>query len=283
MSTQARVTSDSDPPELRYRNQAAQRVLVLLSEFAIGDESRGVSELSRATGLSKNMVARILATLEKDAWVVRDATGQRYQLGYRMFELKVDEESFDLRSVCHASLEQLHSLTGESVFLSIIVGGNRVNIDWIEGQGRRVSFGQRGRSVPLHCTKMSRLLLAHLPDRDISAYLDGAQPLDQYDEIFPDTGVTTAEVVWRDIRAMRGAPHVIWRSPKQFGSAYVAFPIPGADGRLHAIVTIGGPMERFRPESAATSRAVEAVIEKLRQQYRPLRPLPVAVSDRAPQ
>jgi DNA-binding IclR family transcriptional regulator len=275
------ITSTVVGTSSRYRNQATQRVLNLLLMFVGPEETRGVSELSRASGMNKNMVHRALATLVDAGYVVRDRSGERYQLGYRILDLHLDDGILDLRALCRPTLEQLHAVTRESVFLSIIVGRNRVNVDWIEALGRRVSFGQRGRSVPLHCTKMSRLLLAHLDDAEIESYLAGAAPLDQFDALFPDTAVTTEASVWHEIRAMRGADYVTWRSPKQFGGAYVSFPIPGADGRLHAIVTIGGPMERFDPERIVRLNAIWAAVEQLRQQCLAFVPAPVVVADGA--
>src|SRR5262249_37729027 len=97
-------------------------------------------------------------------------------LGYRVLTVGGGDDAFDLRALCRPALEELHVLTAESVFLSIIVGRARVNVDWIEARGRRVSASQRGRSVPLHCTKMSRALLACLDDREIEAYLASAAP-----------------------------------------------------------------------------------------------------------
>lgn len=273
-----------DAPEAarpgRYRNQATQRVLELLKMFTGGSETRGVTELAEAAGMTKSMVHRALSTLEEAGYLARDRSGERYQLGFRILHLQVDDETFDLRALCRATLERLHALTRESVFLSIIVGGNRVNVDWIEGQGRRVSVGQRGRSVPLHCTKVSRMLLASLPDSEIEAYLANAAPLDQFDDIFPDMGATTADSVWRDIHAMRGAEYVTWRSPQKYGAAYVAFPIPGADGRLHGIVTIGGPMGRFDPEATVAQSAVKSAVAQLQQQCVAFTPAPIVISGR---
>jgi DNA-binding IclR family transcriptional regulator len=182
--------------------------------------------------------------------------------------------------LCRATLERLHASTRESVFLSIIVGGNRVNVDWIEGQGRRVSVGQRGRSVPPHCTKVSRMLLSYLPDSEIEAYLANGAPLNQFDDTFPDMGVTTAESLWHDIRTMRGAEYVTWRSPQKYGAAYLAFPIPGADGRLHGIVTIGGPMERFDPEATVKQSAIRSAVAQLQQQCVAFTSAPIVISGR---
>jgi DNA-binding IclR family transcriptional regulator len=264
----------------RYRNQAAGRVLALLKVFVGVEDSCGVTELSRATGMTKSIVHRALATLVDGGYVTRDMQGNRYRLGHRILDLHIGDETLDLPGLCRPTLEHLHALTGESVFLSIVVGRNRVNVDWIEGQGRRVSFSQRGRSVPLHCTKMSRFLLAHLPDRDIDAYLAAAAPLDQFDDLFPDMGVTTVDSVWRDIRAMRNADEITWQSPQKFGAAYVAFPIPGFDGRLHGIVTIGGPMERFDPQAVVDQNPIRAAVTQLQQQCRAFAPPSVVISGR---
>ena len=262
----------------RYGNQATQRVLRLLKEFIGGEDTRGVSELSRAMGMNKNMVHRALTTLVEGGYLVRDQGGDRYQLGYRLLNFSIDERATDIRELARPALEQLHAVTSESVFLSIIVGSNRVNVDWIEGQGRRVSLGQRGRSVPLHTTKMSRMLLAHLPDAVISAYLAAAGPLDQFDAVYPTAQPTTIKSINADIEAMRGADHSAYRNPKQFDAAYAMFPIPGAGGRLHGIITIGGPAERFDPDDVVKRDAVLQIIRQLRQRCALLRPVPVVVA-----
>ena len=264
----------------RYPNQATQRVLQLLAVFCASDQPRGVSELSRETGTNKNMVHRILSTLVEAGYVVRDPSGERYQLGYRILNLHTEDHIFDLREIGRPVLEKLHSMTKESVFLSIIVGANRVNVDWIEGKGRRVSFGERGRSVPLHHSVMSRFLLAHLQDRDIESYLIAAEPLDQFDSLYPDAPASDRKAIWTEVHEMRGKPYLIWRSPKQFGGAYIAFPLPGANGLLHGIVTIGGPIERFDPALIINNPNAMALVDNLQRVCRSVTPLPVVLTDR---
>jgi DNA-binding IclR family transcriptional regulator len=279
MSIRAATTGHAESAGTRYRNQATQRVLAVLSAFAGFGEARGVSELARALGMNKNMVHRALTTLTEEGYLVRDPSGERYQLGYRVLALRVEDvDDVDIRALSRPVLEELHRLTGESVFLSIIVGSSRVNVDWIEARGRRVSHSQRGRSVPLHCTKMSRMLLGSLSDDEIDEYLASAAPLDRYAEVFPDTIGMTAQTVWDDIRRMRGQEYVTWRNPRQFGGAYVAFPVPDSADRLHAIVTVGGPMERFGLERIeALLPSMRDVLVPLQQQGRLFPAAPVLV------
>jgi DNA-binding IclR family transcriptional regulator len=266
---------------IRYRNQATQRVLAVLSAFIGPKPVQGVSELSRALGMNKNMVHRALTTLTSEGYLARDASGERYQIGYRMLELHGGEEDrSDIRVLCRPVLERLHALTGESVFLSIIVGMSRVNVDWIEARGRRVSHGQRGRSVPLHCTRMSRALLAWLSEGEIREYLRRAEPLDRYDALFPETANETAEDVWQDVHRMRQDKLLIWRNRQQYGAAYVAFPILDNADRPHATVTVGGPFERFTPARIDEwLPAMRALVEPLQQQARLHAAAPVLMTD----
>jgi DNA-binding IclR family transcriptional regulator len=62
-------------PPGRYRNQTTQRVLELLKMFISGVETRGVTELSDETGMTKSMVHRALSTLEKGG--ICDARSER--------------------------------------------------------------------------------------------------------------------------------------------------------------------------------------------------------------
>jgi len=266
----------------RYRNQAAQRVLSVLTAFSGPERSLGVTELARRLGMNKNMVHRALTALAADGYVARDISGTRYRLGYRVLTLAGAEDEFDIRALARPVLEELHALTGESVFLSIIVGGARVNVDWIEARGRRVSASRRGRSVPLHCTRMSRALLACLSDAEIADYLTGAAPLTRYDAIFPETADATARDVWDDIRRVRRDGFITWRNPQQYSANYVAFPLLDGEGRPHALVTVGGPFERFGPERIESLMPqLRALLAPLQQQCRHVPAAPVIVEGAA--
>jgi DNA-binding IclR family transcriptional regulator len=229
----------------KYRNQAASRVLTVLGAFLAHGRPRGVSELARELGFNKNMVHRALATLVSENFLTRDSSGELYQLGYRWLAFPTSEaNAFDIAALARPYLEQLHTLTAESVYLSIIVGRNRVTVDDIQAQGPRVLRSRRGDPVPLHCTKMSRVLLAHLSDSDVDDYLAAASPLKRT-LAFPDPPSESRTGVWRDIRGIRAAPYVLWRNPHLSSAAYAILPVLDSEQRPHAIITIGGPRERF--------------------------------------
>src|SRR4029077_16048120 len=119
VSTKQAARTAPDPP--RYRNQAAQRVLAVLACFAGPERDLGVTELALRLGMNKNMVHRALHTLAARGFVTRAADRTRYQLGYRALTLAGDDDAFDIRALARPALEELHALTADSGFLSIIV------------------------------------------------------------------------------------------------------------------------------------------------------------------
>jgi IclR family acetate operon transcriptional repressor len=254
---------------VRYRNQATSRVLAVLLAFAGHVQARGVAELSRELGMNKNMVHRALTTLTAEGYLIRDASGARYQLGPLLLALPAGaSHESDIVALARPALEQLHALTGESVYLSIIVGRNRVTVDDIQAQGARVLRSARGHPVPLHCTKMSRVLLAHLTDAEITSYLAASAPLARANR-FPDPPSESESGVWQDIAAIRAAPYVLWRNPYASSAAYAIFPVRDASGRPHAILTIGGPRERFDLEQIqAQLPRMHAILEPLQREAR---------------
>jgi DNA-binding IclR family transcriptional regulator len=228
----------------RAGNQAAARVLAVLSVFVDGAPSHGVTEISRRLGMTKSMVFRALSTLVEHGFLIRDESGQQYQLGFRVIELgqgTLNEP--DIQSLCAPYLRQMHELTGETITLS--VPGDRVSviIDGIQGKGpiaRRVPLG---RITPLHASSASRVLLAFLPDAEIEAYL-AEQPLER----FTDTTLTDAAAVWAEVRRVRRVGYAVGfrdHSPNAMGAG---FPVFDRDGRPVASVTVSGPADRLTEE-----------------------------------
>jgi DNA-binding IclR family transcriptional regulator len=105
--------------------------------------------------------------------------------------------------------------------------------------------------VPLHVGKASRVLLAQLSDKEIKSYLRTARPLKEFSDLFSEAGRETPEDIWEDIRIIRRDGYISWRSPEQYGGAYIAFPVLDSEDRPHAVMIIGAPMERLSQERIA--------------------------------
>lgn len=248
-------------------NKSTLRILRVLSEFAERPRGTfGITELSRRLGLTKNMVFRALATLINEGYVVRDPTGTRYALGYRVFELCTAEfEPPDIRTLCAPFVRRLHDLTGETVLLSIRVGDSSVVIDGIEGRGPLLSRVTHGRAIPLHAGPGSRAILSFLPDLEIQRYLETRSPLTR----FTPTTIVDREALWSDIETVRERGYAVGYKDHLTGVLGVAFPVFDADGRVQGAISVGGPEDQMDNETiAAFVPAIRRIVEDLNRRSR---------------
>lgn len=228
-------------------NKATARVLAVVSAFADGSPSLGVSELSRRLGMTKSMVHRALATLLDEGYLIRDPSGSRYQLGYRVLEFASSAHSApELPELSAMCMREMFEVTAETITLTVRRGRGAVTIDGIEGSGtvaRRVPIG---RFVPLHISAAARVILAFLPDEEIAEYLR-SESLAQV----TSTSLATPTQVWDDVHRTRQQGHAFGlydHAPAAFG---VAFPVLDQSGRAHGSVTVSGPKDRLDPNRLA--------------------------------
>ena len=122
------------PPQPTRRAQgvnAAERALAILDAF-IGDGSRGLAEIAKATDLAKPTVLRLLVSLERSGYVVRLSDG-RYQLGAKLMQLGATyRNNFRLDQHVLPVLEQLAAATRESAAFHIREGGHRLMLFRVE-------------------------------------------------------------------------------------------------------------------------------------------------------
>lgn len=119
------------PPRKAQGVNAAERALAILDAF-IGDGSRGLAELAKATDLAKPTVLRLLVSLERSGYVVRLNDG-RYQLGAKLMQLGATYRSnFRLDQHVLPVLEQLAATTRESAAFHIRDAGHRLMLFRVE-------------------------------------------------------------------------------------------------------------------------------------------------------
>lgn len=116
--TEAEAPSDAQPIA------SVERALSVLDAFR-GAPRLALSELSTRTDLPKTTLLRVLATLERNGYVMRLADGQ-YGVGGILFELGSGYlASFQLGGVLEPALAELAAATGESTAFYVRAGSQR--------------------------------------------------------------------------------------------------------------------------------------------------------------
>ncbi len=132
----------------------------------------GISEISRITDINKNMVSRVLQTLEEGGWVSRDDRAG-YSLTLLPFCLtsKVVNR-YSVASIGIPLLQGFWKECGESTYLGILHNDEVLYLAHFDSVSNVRVAGVVGGSYPLYCTGPGKALLAFSTDDYIEEYLN---------------------------------------------------------------------------------------------------------------
>jgi DNA-binding IclR family transcriptional regulator len=122
------VSRDADPLSVR----ALSRGLSILGLYDVDHREWTIDEMAERTGLVRMTAYRMARTLESMAFLVRDASTNRYRLGPAALAMcYVSDDQSHFIGAARQYLEALVQETGESVTMAVEVDGYPVCVDII--------------------------------------------------------------------------------------------------------------------------------------------------------
>ena len=223
-----------------YRIAVVEDTISVLEAFLPADHPLSLAEITEQTGLVKNKVFRILATLQAHGLVLRNDQGS-YGLGLRMVEFGEAIQRRDVVIQAAAPvMDWLVEETRETIFLGAIDGIETLVLAARESPQSVRLFGTVGRRVPIHTGGVPKVLLAHLPTVERDAMLDRIS----LDPITPYTYTDRAKLV-AFLDQIRAQGYVVTADDLDVGAASIAAPIRDYTGRVVAAMSIAGPLSRM--------------------------------------
>lgn len=217
----------------------------VLREFANGDREIGVTELSRRLGIGKSTAHRLLNTLAEERLLEQDPHTGAYRLGLVIYELGASVALHtDIHEACSPVLDHLRNATRETVQVAVLDGREVVYVERRESPQTLRLFGRVGHRNWAHCTSTGKLLLAFLPEDDLTRLLSGWKMPRRTPHTVTDPRALRA--VLENVRRQGWAENV---SESELGVASVAAPIRNARGEVIAAVSVAGPVQRLGNES----------------------------------
>ncbi len=218
----------------RHRVPVIDRMAEVLFLLERRPAGATITELVGQLRLPRTSLYRILNTLQFHGIVRRPSNGA-YSLGPRLLALAahaVDE--LDLPTVADQHLRRLALETGEACKLSVSDGGMALVVAAVEG-GREyalsVSPGQR---FPFHAGAASKVLMAHLPERELAAIL--AAPFRRFT---PKTLIDKRRIELELAKIRRQG----WaQDDGEFAPSVLAFGAPVVDGQGRVIAAVSVPL-----------------------------------------
>lgn len=219
--------------------RAVAHAIDILEALAEGGEM-GVTEVSRAIGLSKTAVYNTLATLETRRMVNRDPETSRYRLGWRTYELGTEVlRHNELAPLARPLLKELAARTEETVLFGILDRTGVTYVDRVESDRSIRMVAAPGRQSALHATASGKVLLAHQPEDFVEALV--TQDLNSY----TDATITDPDELRSELRQVveRGYAVCIREHEPEISS--VSVPVRDYSGEVIAALTVAAPAARF--------------------------------------
>lgn len=223
---------------------SVERALEVLTLFATSDQpTLGVTEIADQLGYSKAVVHRILSTCRSKGFVDSDGA-RRYRLGSKFVALGLQYlERIDVRAYARPTLVRLCAATNETATLSIRSGWQRLYVDQVTPDRDVKMVVQIGDAFPLHAGSSSKALLAYLKDEECEEYFRRSHL-----EGLTDLTITDAQILRKELAEIRACGYAVSLGERHAGAASLAAPVFGPGSEPLAVVSLAGPVERFRHE-----------------------------------
>lgn len=239
------------PPDPAHETVLGKAVAILRS-FRAEDGVLPLAELVRRTGLPKATVHRVAGDLVGHRLLDRSPAG--YRLSGGLFELGMRASAErTLLELATPFLQDLYERTNETVHLGVREGRDVVYVAKIGGHRQVAAPSRTGGRMPLHCTAIGKVLLAHADDELRAQVLSG--PLERRT---PHT-VVAPGLLRGQLNRVLETGIAYEREESRTGLLCVAAPVLDPDG-LHAVaaISVAGPVGRFRPETSANAVSAAA-------------------------
>ncbi|MDA0636014.1 IclR family transcriptional regulator [Nonomuraea sp. MCN248] len=246
--------------------QSLARGLAVIRAFSATAPRLTLSEVARATGLTRAAARRFLLTLTDLGYVRND--GRLFALTPRVLELGYAYlSSLSLPEVAAPHLERLAAEVHESASVAVLDGEDVVYVARVAtARIMRVSISI-GTRFPAYCTSMGRVLLAGLPPADLDAYLARAG----LRRLTPRTVTTPAELR-EELDGIRERGWAMVDQEMEEGLRSIAAPVRDRSGAVVAAVNVSTHASRTTVQQArrtllppllATAAKIEADLASL--------------------
>jgi DNA-binding IclR family transcriptional regulator len=244
---------ETSSPTIGSVDRAAQVLHLFVETDA---RTLGVTEIATALDLSKAVVHRVLTSLREAGFVDTDDSSRRYRLGPASLALGLAYlDRLDLRALARPVLESLSAATHETATLSVRHGDTRTYVDQVTPLTEIRMTVPLGRLHPLHAGSSSKAFLAFLSEAEQADYL--ARDLPKITALT----VTDPGALARELASVRKRGFARSLGERQPGAASVAAPVFDHEGHPAGVISVCGPLERFR---ARTDHAAALLLEACR-------------------
>jgi DNA-binding IclR family transcriptional regulator len=237
------------PPTSEPGRSVSSRLLEVLFAFRPGHPRLTLATLARRTGLPQATVRRLAFELVAAGALDRAPDGV-LTVGTRLWQLgTLAPLTEPLRTVALPFMEDLHTALQQHVQLAVLEGRDAVIVERLSTPSALGLVSQVGGALPLHCSAVGKVLLAHGDGALFDALLERG-----LERFTPET-VTDPVHLRRELADCRRTGTAIVREELTPGGDSVATRIMDAEGRVVAALSVV-----VRSGSVSLTAAVPSVV-----------------------
>ena len=224
--------------------------LAILNCFSAEQPVRGIANLADELSMSRSTTHRYASTLVALGYLEQDQA-RRYRLAPRVVDVGMSVlDSMALRGKAREHLRELREQTGRTVSLAVLDGGDVRYIDrrrgWRRGQHAvDLNLGV-GALLPVHCSAMGKVLLAHLPEREREQVIAGLELTRRGPK-----SITSKRALRTELEQVRADGLALSDEELAPGVRTIAAPVIGPGGEVVAAIGIPVPADAFTREELA--------------------------------
>jgi DNA-binding IclR family transcriptional regulator len=208
----------------------------LILETVVASQGSGAtySDIVARGNLPKSTVYRTLKDLRQLGYLTYNPDTKKYYGSLKLAALGAEVMAhFHLQSHVHPYLEELHHTSGHTTNLGILNGTVGVFADKVQAKDFGIKlFSEIGKTFPLHCTGLGKILLAFSPEETFSTLL--RQPL----EGFTEHTITDREQLRAELDLIRAQGFAMDKEEITKGIMCVAAPVFGFKKELQGAISI---------------------------------------------
>jgi IclR family KDG regulon transcriptional repressor len=242
----------------RYNITALHRGLRLLTLIGEAQRALAAGEIARLSNLHTSTVHRFLVNLESAGFLTREESSGKYQLGPACVTLgRAALDHLDFHRVSVPYLKELNRLTRETIHLTVRQDLHAVYLEKIESLEPLRIFSQVGAAVPLHCTAVGKVLLAHTAQDELRTLL----PRLTLTRCTPNS-VSSLQELEAELNRVRRQGYATDLEEYENHIRCIAGPLWDHAGNIKAAFSISGPATRM---TRARIRQLTPLVIKISQ------------------
>lgn len=232
-------------------------------EFVMSSDGASITQTAENLDLAPSTVHGHLTTLEDRGLLVKE--DKRYYLGMKFFNYGTRaRERLHVVDVARSEMEELASVTEETVWLGVREGDEYVLAEKAMGERGIQTKGEVGARFPIHAGAIGKVFLAYMPDEEAAEFVEA----DHLERLTQHT-ITDGDELSREIETIPQEGVAFSDNEITEGIRGVAAPI--LLDEIHGVIYLSGPAGRltgsyFREELPELVRGATHSID-LKLQY----------------